>query len=69
MQIPPELYGPFGALVVLAVGLVLMIRGDIVPGYMYRRERDARDKADTVLLTIADVVKAALERDRGGRGA
>lgn len=63
---PDAIYGPLGALAVLATVLAMLIRGDLVPGYLYKRERDKRDKSDAVLETIADTVKATLDRDRGG---
>jgi hypothetical protein len=49
---PPELYGPAGALAVLAFVVVAFIRGDIAPGYAYRREQARADRADAALLAI-----------------
>jgi hypothetical protein len=44
---PAELYGPFGALVVLSVVLVWIVRGDLVPGWIYKLEQAQRQKAET----------------------
>lgn len=49
---PPELYGPAGALAVLAFVVVAFIRGDIAPGYAYRREQARADKADAALIEL-----------------
>lgn len=45
-MIPAELYGPAGAIAALVVVVLAMIRGDIVPGYVYRSEREQRMKAE-----------------------
>ena len=54
MTIPAELYGPAGALVALAFVVIAMMRGDLVPGYVYRQERAAREKSDTQAERNAD---------------
>lgn len=52
MQLPPELYGPAGAVVVLALGFVAFIRGDIVPGWIHKREQARADRADAALIAV-----------------
>ena len=69
MTLPPELYGPFGALVILAIGIVAIVRafltGSIVPGFIYRKSEERRDAAETKVVeltkTLADLalVKAS----------
>jgi hypothetical protein len=49
-QMPPELYGPAGALAVLAFLVLAMIRGDIVPGWVYKQEREQRAKVEVQAL-------------------
>jgi hypothetical protein len=49
---PPELYGPAGALAVLAFVVVAFIRGDIVPGYIHKREQTRADRSDAALLAF-----------------
>jgi hypothetical protein len=65
VAIPAELYGPAGALVALAFVVIAMMRGDLVPGYIYRMERDQRQKADTQAErnadSIAELAKAAAD--------
>ena len=46
-MLPPEVYGPAGALVVLAFVVAALMRGDLVPGWVYRAERVQREKSDT----------------------
>lgn len=69
-----------GLVVILLVGIGLIglgfIRGFIVPGWLYRQEREARLKAETqaerqtdALEELVETVKAALDdarRDSGG---
>jgi hypothetical protein len=43
---PAELYGAGGALAALAFTLLALIRGDLVPGWIHRREIARGDKAD-----------------------
>ena len=45
-MIPAELYGPFGALAALTIVLLMIVRGDLVPGFVYRSEREQRLKAE-----------------------
>lgn len=65
---PPELYGPAGALAVLAFVVIAMIRGDIVPGFIYRDERAQRTVAETQAQRNAEALeslaKAIHERTR-----
>ena len=44
---PAELYGPFGALVALSAVVAMIVRGDLVPGWIYRSELAQRQKAET----------------------
>lgn len=44
---PSELYGPFGALAALAFVVLALMRGDLVPGWVYKREAAGREKAET----------------------
>ena len=53
---PDQLYGPFGALAVLAFVVLAMIRGDIVPGFIYRLERTRREQAETQAERNADSI-------------
>jgi hypothetical protein len=76
VPLPQELYGPLGALTVLAFVLLALIRGDLVPGFIYRDERAQRKVAETqaerntdALEAVADTVKAALNDRRDSRGA
>jgi hypothetical protein len=46
-MLPPEVYGPAGALVALAFVVAALMRGDLVPGWVYRREAAGREKAET----------------------
>jgi uncharacterized protein (DUF58 family) len=55
---PAELYGPAGALVALAFVIAALMRGDLVPGYIYRAERDQRQKAETQAERNADALAA-----------
>lgn len=45
-MIPDELYGPFGAIAALVVVLLMIVRGDLVPGHIYRSEREQRVRAE-----------------------
>ena len=51
---PAELYGPAGALAALAFVVIALMRGDLVPGWIYKAERLQRDKADTQAERNAD---------------
>lgn len=51
---PAELYGPFGALAVLSFVVVALIRGELVPGWIYRSEQAQRQKAETQAERNAD---------------
>jgi hypothetical protein len=53
-MIPAELYGPFGALAVLSAVLVMIVRGDLVPGWIYKLEQAQRLKAETQAERNAD---------------
>jgi hypothetical protein len=53
VEVPAELYGPFGALAALTVGWVMLIRGDLVPGWLYRQEREQRAKAEAQAIENA----------------
>ena len=70
---PPELYGPFGALAVLSFVVVALIRGDLVPGYIHKREITRGDRNDTVLAEAASLLRDIVRfldmppRDDGGR--
>ena len=55
---PAELYGPAGALVALVFVVLAMMRGDLVPGYIYRSEREQRQKAETQAERNADALAA-----------
>jgi len=61
--VPPELYGPAGALAALAFVVVALMRGDLVPGYIYRASEAQREKAETQAErnadSIAQLAKAA----------
>lgn len=70
---PTEIYGPAGAIATLVVILTLLYRGDLVPGWLYKQEREQRIKAETqaernteALEKVAETVKAALSERRGG---
>lgn len=54
----PELYGPAGALTVLAFVVVALIRGDLVPGWLHRREIARGDKADDQAERTAKALEA-----------
>jgi hypothetical protein len=67
-MIPAELYGPAGALAVLAFVVAGFIRGEIVPGWVYKQERAQRIVAETqaerntdALEAVAATVKTALD--------
>lgn len=55
---PPELYGPAGALAVLAFFVIAFIRGDVVPGWIHRREITRGDKADDQADRTAKALEA-----------
>lgn len=69
---PDSLYGPAGALVALGFMVVALMRGDLVPGFIYRQEREQRQKAETqaernadsiaLLAKAADDAHAAIRR-------
>lgn len=50
MTVPVELYGPFGALIILVIGIVSIVRAfltrKVVPGWLYDREYEARERAE-----------------------
>lgn len=67
---PAEIYGPLGALAVLGFVVAAFIRGDIVPGYIFRRERDKRELADTQAernATALAIIAKRLSREQHGR--
>lgn len=55
---PPELYGPAGALAVLAFVVIGFIRGDLVPGFIYRDERAQRTLAETQAQRNAEALSS-----------
>lgn len=55
---PPELYGPAGALAVLAFIVIALIRGDLVPGFIYRDERTQRSVAEVQAQRNAEALEA-----------
>jgi hypothetical protein len=63
---PPELYGPAGALVALAFVVAAFVHGDIVPGWIYKDERAQRTVAETQAQrnaeALADLAKAVRDR-------
>ena len=67
MTVPPELYGPFGALVILAIGIVAIVRafltGSIVPGFIYRQSEASREAAELKVVeltkTLSDLALVA----------
>lgn len=68
---PAELYGPAGALAALAFVVLALMHGDLVPGYIYKAEREQRAKAETqaerntdALEAVAATVKTALDERR-----
>ena len=67
-MIPDELYGPFGALAALVVVLLMIVRGDLVPGHIYQSEREQRLKAehqaDENAKALAALAEAAVPRRR-----
>jgi hypothetical protein len=67
--VPPELYGPFGALAALTFVVLALLHGDLVPGWAYKQEREARKIAETqaerntdALEAVAATVKTALDQ-------
>lgn len=62
---PAELYGPAGALAALAFVVIALMRGDLVPGFIYRLEREQRQKAETQAErnadSIAELARAAAD--------
>ena len=54
---PSDLYGPFGALAALAFVVVGLMRGDLVPGWVYKAERAQREKAETQADRNADSIE------------
>jgi hypothetical protein len=56
--IPPELYGPFGALVILGVVLTMLVRGDLVPGFIYKAAVARAEKSDIQAERTADALTA-----------
>jgi hypothetical protein len=67
--VPPELYGPFGALAVLGFLVLALIRGDLVPGFIYRGEKEQRMKAEEQAeenaKSLAALAKAAVSGANG----
>lgn len=61
MPIPAELYGPAGAIAALAFILILIIHGDLVPGFIYRKTEARADKAEAALVDVL-----TRRRDDGG---
>lgn len=55
---PPELYGPAGALAVLAFVVIGFIHGDIVPGFIYKDERAQRTTAETQAQRNAEALES-----------
>lgn len=55
---PAELYGPAGALAALAFVVIALIRGDIVPGYIYKDERAQRTVAETQAQRNAEALES-----------
>ena len=51
-MIPPELYGPAGAIAALAFVLGLIVHGDLVPGFIYRKSEMRADKAEAALVAV-----------------
>jgi hypothetical protein len=70
---PPELYGPAGALAVLAFVVIALIRGDLVPGFIYKDERAQRKLAETQAdrnaEALASLATAIRDRTTGAPGA
>lgn len=70
LTIPPELYGPAGALAVLAFLVLALVRGDLVPGWVYRSELAQREKSDIQAAKTAEALtvlaKAAANGVAGG---
>jgi hypothetical protein len=68
--VPAELYGPFGALAALVFVVLAMIRGDLVPGFIYRAEVAQRMKAEAEAsqnaVALAALAKAAANGINGG---
>ena len=64
-MLPPELYGPAGALAALAFVVAALMWGDLVPGWVYKAEREQRQKAETQAErnadSIAELAKAAAD--------
>ena len=56
MSLPAELYGPAGALVALAFVVIALMRGDLVPGYIYRALQERAEKSDTQAERNADSI-------------
>jgi hypothetical protein len=70
-MLPPELYGPAGALVALAFVIAALLRGDLVPGWVYKREAAGREKAETQAERNSESLAALAKalNDRPGPGA
>ncbi len=73
--IPPELYGPAGALAALGFMVIGFLRGDLVPGWLYKAAIARAEKAEVqaerntdALEAVALTVKSALD-DRARRDA
>jgi hypothetical protein len=56
--VPPELYGPAGALVALAFVVAAFVHGDIVPGWIYKDERSQRSIAETQAQRNAEALES-----------
>lgn len=73
---PPELYGPAGALVVLSFVVLALIHGDLVPGFVYKQEREQRQASEArelktalALEKLANVATAREARNHRARQA
>ena len=65
---PPELYGPFGALAALTAVLAMLVRGDLVPGFIYKAEVAQRQKAETDATLNAAALAALAKVAANGNG-
>ena len=65
---PPELYGPFGALAVLSFVVLALIRGDLVPGYIHKAAVARADKLDTAAEKTAEALSVLTKAAANGNG-
>lgn len=63
---PAELYGPFGALVVLSFVLLAIIRGDLVPGWLYKKVEGRVEKAEEQARLNAESLTALAKAAASG---